>query len=227
MQAFKLNIWDNLQAANRCGQCHGTGGQVPSFVRSDDINLAYEAANSIVDLSNPADSRWSRRWAAATTAGSRSDSACADQLIVWIRNWAGQTLGGTRGAPLQPPPIKDAGRRASPSRPSSANFGSTVYPLLEQYCSRCHSSGAITPQSPFFAEADVDVAYAAVRAKINLDTPAQSRLVVRLRDEFHNCWTDCATAANAMQAAIEDFADGIRSTQIDPDLVDLQGADAL
>jgi hypothetical protein len=58
-----------------------------------------------------------------------------------------------------------------------------------------------------------------VRAKINLDTPAQSRLVVRLRDEFHNCWTDCATAANVMQAAIQDFADGVPLTQIDPNLV--------
>jgi hypothetical protein len=53
VQAFKLNVWDNLMSANRCGQCHGTGGQVPSFVRSDDINLAYEAANGVVDLSNP------------------------------------------------------------------------------------------------------------------------------------------------------------------------------
>ena len=218
VQAFKLNVWDNLQAANRCGQCHGTGGQVPSFVRSDDINLAYEAANSVVDLSNPAGSEMVTKVGGGHNCWLASDSACADQLVVWIRNWAGQTLGGTRGAPLQPPPIKDPG--ASKSFPaSSANFASTVYPLLEQYCSRCHSSGAITPQSPFFAEADVDVAYAAVRAKINLDTPAQSRLVLRLRDEFHNCWTDCATAANAMQAAIEDFADGIAPTQIDPDLV--------
>jgi len=218
VQAFKLNVWDNLQAANRCGQCHGTGGQVPSFVRSDDINLAYEAANSVVDLSNPAGSEMVTKVGGGHNCWLASDSACADQLVVWIRNWAGQTLGGTRGAPLQPPPIKDPG--ASKSFPaSSANFASTVYPLLEQYCSRCHSSGAITPQSPFFAEADVDVAYAAVRAKINLDTPAQSRLVLRLRDEFHNCWTDCATAANAMQAAIEEFADGIAPTQIDPDLV--------
>jgi hypothetical protein len=147
-----------------------------------------------------------------------ADSACADQLTVWIRNWAGQTLGGTRGAPLQPPPIKEVG--ASKSFPDdSALFGSTVYPLLTQYCSRCHSSGATTPQSPFFAEADVDVAYAAVRAKINLDTPDQSRLVVRLRNEFHNCWTDCATAANAMEAAIQDFSDGVPLTQVDPSLV--------
>ena len=91
--------------------------------------------------------------------------------------------------------------------------------MLTQYCSRCHSSGATTPQSPFFAEANVDVAYAAVRAKINLDSPDQSRLVVRLRDEFHNCWTDCATAANVMLGAIQDFADGVPLTQVDPNLV--------
>ncbi len=218
VQAFKLNVWDNLQSANRCGQCHGTGGQVPSFVRSDDINLAYEAANSIVDLSNPSASEMVTKVGGGHNCWLAADSACADQLTVWIRNWAGQTLGGTRGAPLQAPPIKDVG--ASKSFPaSSALFASTVYPVVEQYCSRCHSSGAVTPQSPFFAEADIDVAYAAVRARINLDTPAQSRLVVRLRDEFHNCWTDCGTAANVMLAAIQDFSDGVPLTQVDPDLV--------
>ncbi len=218
VQAFKLSLWDNIQAGNRCGQCHGTGGQVPSFARNDDINLAYEAANSVVDLSNPSASRMVEKVGGGHNCWLAADSACADQLTVWIRNGAGQTMGGTRGAPLQPPPIKNVG--ASKSFPaSSALFGSTVYPVLTQYCSRCHSSGAITPQSPFFAEADVDVAYAAVRAKINLDLPAQSRLVVRLRDEFHNCWTDCGTAANVMQAAIQDFADGVPLTQVDPNLV--------
>ncbi len=218
VQAFKLNVWDNLQASNRCGQCHVAGGQVPGFVRSDDINLAYEAANGIVDLGNPSASRMVTKVGGGHHCWLAADSACADQLTVWIRNWAGQTLGSTRGAPLQAPPIRDVG--ASKSFPAgSALFGSTVYPLLTQYCSRCHSSGAITPQSPFFAEGDVDVAYAAVRAKINLDTPAQSRLVVRLRDEFHNCWTDCAQAASIMQAAIQDFSDGVPLTQVDPDLV--------
>ncbi len=218
VQAFKLNVWDNLQASNRCGQCHGTGGQVPNFVRNDDINLAYEQANGVVDLANPAGSTMVTKVGGGHNCWLAADSACADQLTVWIGNWAGTTLGGTRGAPLQPPPIRDVG--ASKSFPaSSALFGSTVYPLLTQYCSRCHSSGAITPQSPFFAEGDVDVAYAAVRAKINLDTPAQSRLVVRLRDEFHNCWTDCATSANIMQAAVQDFADAVPVTQVDPSLV--------
>ncbi|HEY7752977.1 MAG TPA: LamG domain-containing protein, partial [Steroidobacteraceae bacterium] len=218
VQAFKLNVWDNLMMSNRCGQCHGTGGQVPSFVRNDDINLAYEAANGVVDLSNPSASMMVTKVGGGHNCWLAAASACADQLTVWIRNWAGQTLGGTRNIALQPPPLRDVG--ASKSFPaSSALFGSTVYPLLTQYCSRCHSSGATTPQSPFFAEGDVDVAYAAVRAKINLDTPADSRLVVRLRDEFHNCWTDCATAANAMQAAVQSFSNGVPLTQVDPTLV--------
>jgi mono/diheme cytochrome c family protein len=218
VQAFKLNVWDNLQTSNRCGTCHGSGGQVPRFVRNDDINLAYEAANGVVDLGNPGASMMVMKVGGGHNCWLAADSACADQLTVWIRNWAGATLGGTRGVNLQPPPLHDVG--ASKSFPASSGaFATTVYPLLAQYCSRCHSSGAGTPQSPFFAESDVDVAYAAVRAKINLDTPADSRLVVRLRDEFHNCWTDCRTGAAIMQAAVQAFADRVPVTQVDPQLV--------
>jgi mono/diheme cytochrome c family protein len=155
VQAFKLNVWDNLQASNRCGACHGTGGQAPSFVRNDDINLAYEAANGVVDLGNPGASMMVTKVGGGHNCWLAASSACSDQLTVWIRNWAGQTLGGTRNVTLQPPPLRDVG--ASKSFPtSSALFGSTVYPLLTQYCSRCHSSGATTPQSPFFAEARAD-----------------------------------------------------------------------
>jgi hypothetical protein len=82
VQAFKLNVWDNLQASNRCGQCHGTGGQVPGFVRSDDINLAYEAANGVVDLSNPADSTMVPKVGGGHNCWLAADSACADQLTV-------------------------------------------------------------------------------------------------------------------------------------------------
>ena len=35
VQAFKINVWDNLKAGNRCGQCHVEGGQAPQFVRQD------------------------------------------------------------------------------------------------------------------------------------------------------------------------------------------------
>src|SRR5687768_13325984 len=44
VQAFKLNVWDNLQGDDRCGTCHKPS-QSPRFVRADDINLAYQEAN--------------------------------------------------------------------------------------------------------------------------------------------------------------------------------------
>ena len=60
VQAFRINVWDNLKAANRCGQCHAQGGQSPQFVRQDDVNLAYAAANGVVNLDSPRDSRLDR-----------------------------------------------------------------------------------------------------------------------------------------------------------------------
>ncbi|MDH5469925.1 MAG: hypothetical protein OEX75_05000, partial [Gammaproteobacteria bacterium] len=44
VQAFKLNVWDNLSPTNRCNDCHDVGGQAPTpFVRMDDVNQAYAA----------------------------------------------------------------------------------------------------------------------------------------------------------------------------------------
>ena len=57
VQAFRINLWDNIKASNRCGGCHVAGQQAPMFARQDDINLAYEAANGIVNLSDPSSSR--------------------------------------------------------------------------------------------------------------------------------------------------------------------------
>ncbi len=64
------------------------------------------------------------------------------------------------------------------------------------------------------------IAYEAAKSKINLDDPALSRLVLRLRNEFHNCWTaSCANDANAMQAQIQQFANSVAPTNVDPALI--------
>ena len=58
VQAFMINLWDNVARPDRCGGCHSdTGGQAPMFARTDDVNLAYDAALSLVDLGSPGDSR--------------------------------------------------------------------------------------------------------------------------------------------------------------------------
>jgi len=219
VQSFKINLWDNVKSNNRCGSCHTVGGQSPAFARTDDVNMAYEAANAIVDLTDPANSRMVGKVAGGHNCWLDSDAACGEILTTWITAWAGETAaGGGRAIELKPPVIKDPGNSKNfPDDP--ATFASTVYPLLTEYCSRCHVSSANSPQSPYFASADVNEAYAAVQSKIDLDNPDDSRLVIRLLDEFHNCWSDCSANGNEMLEAIEALAGGIEPTQIDPSLV--------
>lgn len=218
IQAFKLNVWDNLVAANRCGSCHGSGGQIPQFVRDDDVNLAYAAANTVVNLEQPGLSRLVTKVAEGHNCWLASDSACGDVMTAYISAWAGDSTGSSRQIQLVAPPIKDPGDSKNfPDDPSL--FGATVWPLLTAHCADCHTSSADTPQAPFFAGSDVAAAYDAVQPKIDLDTPANSRLVLRLGNEFHNCWSDCDSDATAMENAIQALTDQIPTTSIDPLLV--------
>lgn len=226
VQAFKLNVWDNLQGTNRCGNCHVVGGTGPTkFVRSDDINLAYAEANTLVDLATPANSLMVVKVANGHNCWLSSDQACADVITSYITAWAGGSIGSGTVIQLTAPPDKDPG--ASKTFPaSSAEFASTVHPVLTANCAGCHTDSAANAQSPFFANSDPDSAYEAAKSKIDLDTPANSRFVVRLRDEFHNCWdpnmtgsSDCAASATVMENAIIQFANGINPIAIDSNLV--------
>ena len=40
VQAFRIEVWEKIKGNNRCGACHGAGGQTPMFARNDDVNLA-------------------------------------------------------------------------------------------------------------------------------------------------------------------------------------------
>jgi hypothetical protein len=219
VQSFRINLWENIKSGNRCGSCHGAGGQAPTFARTDDINLAYDAANSVVNLPSPPDSRMVTKVAGGHNCWEASDAACGTILTNWIAAWANNAGGGGKVITLEPPPIHEVGSSKHFPDDNGVLFGSTVHPLLKQFCSGCHSSTAITQQSPFFADNDVPTAYDAAMPKINLDNPADSRLVVRLRDEFHNCWSDCASNAAEMQARITDMSGQIPLDPIDPSLV--------
>ncbi|MET0292460.1 MAG: LamG domain-containing protein [Steroidobacteraceae bacterium] len=223
VQAFRINLWENIKASNRCGGCHNATGQTPRFARNDDVNSAYADATGIVNLTQPDQSRMVLKVAGGHNCWLTSNQACGDILTTWIRNWAGSVATGGKKIQLVAPPSQDVG--SSKSFPvSSSLFATTLYPVLHDAnkgnCVRCHSSSAATPQSPFFASNDIEEAYSAARAKINLDTTASSRFVVRLRDESHNCWTNsCAADATAMLNAINAFAGAIAPTQVDPALV--------
>ncbi|MGD9598536.1 MAG: LamG domain-containing protein [Steroidobacteraceae bacterium] len=220
VQAFRINLWENVKASNRCGGCHNAGGQTPNFARNDDVNLAYQAAIALVDLTQPDQSRLVTKVAGGHNCWLASASACGDTMTVWIRNWAGSVAGGGKTIQLVEPPVKEVG--ASKTFPDSSSlYGTTIWPLVrgQGNCLRCHTPASATAQSPFFASADLDAAYAAARPKINLDAPELSRLVVRLREESHNCWTSsCANDASTMEAAVRAFANGVPVTPVDPTL---------
>ena len=56
--AFQQEFWANAKTTDRCGSCHNEQvGQLPMFVRNDDINLAYDAAVTVTDTQQPTLSR--------------------------------------------------------------------------------------------------------------------------------------------------------------------------
>lgn len=218
VQNFKLNVWDNLAGTDRCGSCHVQDGQVPSFVRSDDVNLAYAEANNIVNIESPSESRMVTKVAEGHNCWVAEASVCETIITNFIQAWATESGAEPEAIQLDAPTEREVG--ASKSFPSDpGNYATTVYPLLSAYCVNCHSENSNTQQQPFLASDDVAVSYQSAKSKINLDDPANSRLVTRLRNEFHNCWDNCTANAMAMQTAIANFSDSIPLTEVDPALV--------
>jgi hypothetical protein len=226
--SFQQELWSNIKSTDRCGSCHNESvGRSPMFARNDDVNMAYDAAmdNNLVDTDLPSDSFMIDK--VANSPGLQGHncwvadkSVCGTILTTWIENWVGEGTGGGRSIVLTPPVSKDPGDSKNfPDDPSA--FQTLIYdPYLVQYCSNCHSSEAGTPQQPYFADPDVASAYDAAKAKINLDTPANSRFVLRLRNEFHNCWSNsCGSDGQDMEDAIAAFSNGIPLTEVDPTLV--------
>ncbi len=217
IQNFRISLWEPLRAANRCGACHGTGGQAPLFVRDDDVNQAYEAVNPYINRVDADESTLVTKVAAGHNCWEASDSACASIITNYIEAWVGTGASTGREIELEAPVDHVVGESKQFPDDSSL-FATYVHPLLTSYCSDCHVETASSPQSPYFADADADVAYAAVKNTIDLDTPNNSRLVQRLI-ELHNCWDDCPSNAAEMETAITLMADSISPTPIDPALL--------
>ena len=218
VQNFQVEFWNNLVPNNRCGECHNDS-QSPRFVRSDDINLAFDAANTVVNLNDPAASRIVDQVRGGHFCWLTDDEACATIITGYIENWAGNTLGvAEQSISLTAPALRDPGAtRNFPE--SSATFATTVYPILTEYCSDCHTANAAIPQQPFIGSPNVETAYLASQPRIDLNMPISSRFVLRLGSEFHNCWDDCTENAAEMEDAITAFASTIDLTDIDPALV--------
>jgi Concanavalin A-like lectin/glucanases superfamily len=242
VQAFEVNFWNNVRVQNRCGQCHNatTPAQMPNFARSDNVNLAYTQANTVVNLAQPSASRVVVKVSGGHNCWLADNNACGAILTTWISNWAGATgVASATQVQLTAPPIQSVGQ--SLNFPASAqDYQQTIYSnVTSQYCVRCHSSTAgATQQSPFFADPQLATAYPAAIPKIDLTgcspfvpgntigtstTPGScgtnSRFYQRLLTDNHNCWSDCATDAALMLAQIQAFAKMLTPSNIDPNLV--------
>jgi hypothetical protein len=231
--AFQINLWQNIIPTDRCGGCHHQGGQSPMFARSDDVNLAYQAALPLVNLTNPSLSTLVVRVGGGHNCWVADPSACAATMLVWIQNWIGSGSSSTSSIQLVAPPVQAAGGgKQFPATATSGNpsFANSIDPLLTRFCSGCHNPSSLTPQQPYFADpnpADLQAAYVAAQPKINLATPNLSRFYQRLADDLHHCWPtpssggapDCPGSAAAMLAQLTAFANGIPVTPIDPSLV--------
>ncbi len=221
---FQQEFWSNARGTDRCGGCHNESvNQSPMFVRNDDVNMAYDIALTLIDTQQPALSTVVSKVQTGHNCWVTDPNVCAAIMTTWIENWTGDGAGGGRQIVLTPPVSSDPG--SSRNFPADAfgppSFESLLHqPILTQYCQDCHSSEAATPIQPYFADPDVNVAYDAAKSKINLDDPSNSRFVIRLGAEFHNCWSgSCASDANTMENAIANYAGLITPTTVDPNLV--------
>jgi hypothetical protein len=250
VQAFEVNLWNNIRGQNRCGQCHNatTPAQMPNFARSDNVNLAYAQANTVVNLSSPSTSEMVVKVSGGHNCWLADASACGQILTTWISNWANATgAASATQVALTAPPVESVGQSLNfPSvTAAQAAYQSTIYQLTALapvagappgYCSKCHSSQAspTNAQTPYFADPTIATAYQAAIPKIDFtgcvpftagDTSNpnacgwNSRFVQRLFTDKHNCWSDCTTDANLMLAQVQAYAQMATPTNIDPNLV--------
>lgn len=83
---------------------------------------------------------------------------------------------------------------------STLAFKDSVYVITQTYCLKCH-----TTQQPRHASKDVKVAHDSVIQQylVDFSNVADSRIVDKLRNQQHNCWSNCESNAKQMEDAIK------------------------
>ena len=89
---------------------------------------------------------------------------------------------------------------AEAQRLSVSAFAKHTLPLLQEMCASCHGND----QSPLFAVSDATQAHQTLIAgdKVNFDNINNSRLVLRLTEDNHNCEGDCQADGKKIAAAL-------------------------
>jgi Concanavalin A-like lectin/glucanases superfamily len=227
---FKVAFYDALAGGDRCGECHTPGKSGPThFVDQGDVNAAWQQARSVANLEDPRASALVQRVASGHNCWLGLDQAatCATTMTSYIERWATGADDSVSAIQLSPrEAVEPSGTRVMPVQMNAVTelgldlrANGELVELLHRYCSDCHSDTAVVPQVPYFGSDSIEIAYAALRGKIDLVDPGESRLVLRLSPESHNCWSDCADDATTLREAIERFAQSVPLTDIDPALL--------
>jgi len=92
-------------------------------------------------------------------------------------------------------------------------FKDTLYPLLRQNCSGCHSTENKTgsgAQAPLHADVDMNLAHEYALTRVNFRETENSKFVVRMGIDRHNCFgANCGSAAKTMLAAVNAWRDRV------------------
>jgi hypothetical protein len=82
-------------------------------------------------------------------------------------------------------------------------FKQTVYPITRARCVSCHGVN----QTPLHAVADVEAAHNSLvdTFKVDFNNIPNSRMVLKLKNDRHNCWGDCSSNASEMEAEITEW----------------------
>ncbi|MDQ1303779.1 MAG: hypothetical protein QG595_1762, partial [Pseudomonadota bacterium] len=113
---FQISLWANVRNGGvaRCAGCHGVS-QSPLFARDDNVNLAWEAANPLINSNDPGNSPIVQKMAGGHNCwlGSNQGAvqACATTMQAWVEAWLdGTGTGGTRQIQLVAPPDNEVGQ---------------------------------------------------------------------------------------------------------------------
>jgi len=225
VQAWRINVWENLRIDERCSRCHVPGIQAPFFMREDDINDAFGAFYSYVDTDTPSQSEVVTKVAAGHQCWETESLVCGDLVLRWIEDWL--TIGGATGSrqidilPIAAEDLKERTRSKQFPNDSSLFSGSQLYTDVKTWCSECHSSNAADPRKPFFADAVADTAYAEIISKISLADIPTSRIVERPRGEGHGCpQQECANYADQLEQDIIAYAALLPEPETEDGLID-------
>ena len=235
VQAFRIQLWENIRGTNRCGSCHDIGGQGNvKFANNSNVNDAYNAANTVVNRNDiPNSTLVTKFTGAGHFCWESTQSACAAQLELWIRNWLNGNNNSGRSIPLSAPADENPAPTTNfevtvPSSYFTGNGGLEVHTLVTTHCAGCHVPNATQgpAQQPFFAVSDAQGSYDVARTVplINLTTAQMSRFYTRLANDGHRCWdspndavngVSCAGSAADMLSAINFFiANGVNAADM-------------